>query len=214
MNENSEKESRGFLEDIAGALDHKKHNERIRRLRTSSESKSKRKILIFGCIGVALLIILIAVFSRDDDEIPKEDFPTIQARLSQLERRITHIEGMEERLVFLEKQEKEFQKYFIGYGRSKGSLAQQVDVLSEKVDQLEKAIAIGTAKTEALLPHQKKFFPLAKGRYHEVSSGDTLYLIALKYGTSVDELCRLNNITPIQIIYPGQKLLVAPEDAQ
>jgi len=214
MNENSEKERRGFLEDIAGALDHKKHNERIRRLRTSSESKSKRKILIFGGIGVALLIILIAVFSRDDGEILKEDFPTIQARLSQLERRITHIEGMEERLVFLEKQQKEFQKYFIGYGRFKGSLAQQVDVLSEKVYQLEKAIAIGTAKTEASLPHQKKFFPLAKGRYHEVSSGDTLFLIALKYGTSVDKLCRLNNITPIQIIYPGQKLLVAPEDAQ
>jgi len=27
MNENSEKERRGFLEDIADALDHKKHNE-------------------------------------------------------------------------------------------------------------------------------------------------------------------------------------------
>jgi RND family efflux transporter MFP subunit len=52
---------------------------------------------------------------------------------------------------------------------------------------------------------------LAKGQYHEVRKGDSLYLIATKYGLSVDELCHLNNMHPRQIIRPGQKLLVSSE---
>lgn len=51
----------------------------------------------------------------------------------------------------------------------------------------------------------------AKGQYHEVRRGESLYRISMKYGLSVDELCRLNNIHPHQIIRPGQKLLVFPE---
>jgi ATP-dependent protease ClpP protease subunit len=30
----------------------------------------------------------------------------------------------------------------------------------------------------------------------------------------VGELCRLNSMTPNQVIYPGQRLLVAPEGTQ
>ena len=52
---------------------------------------------------------------------------------------------------------------------------------------------------------------LGKERYHEVHSGETLYRIARKYGLSVTELCRLNNITPNKIIQPGQKLIIAPK---
>ncbi|MBW2058690.1 MAG: LysM peptidoglycan-binding domain-containing protein [Deltaproteobacteria bacterium] len=33
--------------------------------------------------------------------------------------------------------------------------------------------------------------------------------MAKTYGVTVDELCRLNNITKDQTIYPGQKILVA-----
>jgi len=69
-------------------------------------------------------------------------------------------------------------------------------------------------KTKAPLAIQRKTFPLAKGRYHEVRRGDSLYRIALQYGTSVDELCRLNNMSRNQVIYPGQRLLVAPEGNQ
>jgi uncharacterized lipoprotein YmbA len=46
--------------------------------------------------------------------------------------------------------------------------------------------------------------------YHEVRRGDTLSRISKKYGVSVDEICRLNNTTKEKIIYPGQRLLIAP----
>ena len=53
-----------------------------------------------------------------------------------------------------------------------------------------------------------------KARYHEVRPGETLYRIARKYGFSVDELCRLNDISPDDVggIQPGQRLLVSSKD--
>ncbi|MCD6407728.1 LysM peptidoglycan-binding domain-containing protein, partial [bacterium] len=43
--------------------------------------------------------------------------------------------------------------------------------------------------------------------YHTVKKGENLYIIAKKYGTSVNNLKRLNNIKS-SVILPGQKLLV------
>jgi lipid-binding SYLF domain-containing protein len=51
-----------------------------------------------------------------------------------------------------------------------------------------------------------------KGRYHTVERGDTLYRISQKYGVSVPELRRLNNIGEGQYIYPGQKILIEPSN--
>ena len=44
--------------------------------------------------------------------------------------------------------------------------------------------------------------------YHVVERGDTLYGISQKYGVSVAELRRLNNIKEGQAIYPGQKIML------
>ena len=50
--------------------------------------------------------------------------------------------------------------------------------------------------------------PEGGGKYYEVQSGDSLYEIAKKHGTTVDELVKLNNIKDKKYIYPGQKLLL------
>jgi hypothetical protein len=54
----------------------------------------------------------------------------------------------------------------------------------------------------------------SKRRYHMVRSGDSPYGIAQKYGISVAELRRLNNLSKKQLIYPGQKLLIAKGSGQ
>ncbi|MFW6022337.1 MAG: S8 family serine peptidase [Halanaerobiaceae bacterium] len=47
-----------------------------------------------------------------------------------------------------------------------------------------------------------------------VKTGDYLYNIALKYGTSIDSIMSINNLDSY-MIYPGQKLLIAvPDDEQ
>lgn len=50
----------------------------------------------------------------------------------------------------------------------------------------------------------------SNGLYHVVKKGETLYRVSLKYGLSVQELCRINKITPVTVIVPGRKLLVKP----
>lgn len=41
---------------------------------------------------------------------------------------------------------------------------------------------------------------------YTVRPGDTLYLIAKKFGTTVSELINLNQITTPNVIYPGQQI--------
>lgn len=48
----------------------------------------------------------------------------------------------------------------------------------------------------------------AKGNYHTIQNGETLYSIAKKYGTSVNALCRLNGISESSIIRAGNRLRV------
>lgn len=43
---------------------------------------------------------------------------------------------------------------------------------------------------------------------YTVKPGDTLYTIAVKYGTSVDNLIRFNYLLPPYTIYPGHQLVV------
>jgi RND family efflux transporter MFP subunit len=108
--------------------------------------------------------------------------------------------GLKCKVVFLkfEKQATELKKPI---EKSESSPKGSLDVTSRETNQGKKQTASAGAKPTAQ----------ARKQYHEVQSGESLYLIANKYGLSVDELCRLNNIYPRQIIRPGQKLLVTPE---
>ncbi len=49
--------------------------------------------------------------------------------------------------------------------------------------------------------------PIGKTQYYTVQPGDTLYLIARSFGTSVDSIMSLNGLYST-VIYPGQVLLV------
>jgi membrane-bound lytic murein transglycosylase D len=58
-------------------------------------------------------------------------------------------------------------------------------------------------------PETQKPITTGKFVYHTVQRGDSLWSIAEKYkGVTVDEIRRLNNLTPKNVIYPGQKLKI------
>jgi len=74
-------------------------------------------------------------------------------------------------------------------------------------------------KTDTLVLYQKKIAPVSNTtstgtvssgvpQYHTVKSGDTLGGLAVKYHTTIDTLCRLNNMRRTDIIRIGQKLRV------
>ncbi len=81
--------------------------------------------------------------------------------------------------------------------------------MSYKVAQLQRAAVTKQAKGKAPVGGQEKPAVKTEPAYHQVQPGETLYRIAKKYGISLDELCRLNQISKEQAIKPGQKLLVS-----
>ncbi len=56
--------------------------------------------------------------------------------------------------------------------------------------------------------HQKELKALAAAQFYKVRNGDSLSVIARRYGTSVGAICRLNGISPQRVIRIGQTLRV------
>lgn len=50
--------------------------------------------------------------------------------------------------------------------------------------------------------------PAGTGRYHVVQRGETLYSIALQYGTTTAAIAVANDLSNPNLIYPGQTLLI------
>jgi len=90
------------------------------------------------------------------------------------------------------------------------ALLQRVDVIAQKVEALEKQIQ-SRAELKAKPSAPSKPAVSAERQYHTVRKGDTLYRISKKYGITVEELRKLNNLSADQPLRAGQKLLVSPE---
>ena len=51
-------------------------------------------------------------------------------------------------------------------------------------------------------------------KYHDVSTGETLFSISRKYDLTIDELMKMNKLAKDQKIQAGQKLIVGPSEKQ
>ncbi len=78
--------------------------------------------------------------------------------------------------------------------------AASLRLLAGENRQVRVEVKLRSHKTDS--DHQKE----AKSRYHLVRSGDTLWGIGRRYGLTVEELRRLNQLEPGTAIYPDQKL--------
>ena len=226
-----EKEISELRKEIADELGYTRKDKTARRRGTSLTLRPYGRILILGAAGVLLVVALFALSSGGRNKRPPDNLTsTNQATLGRLEQRIARLEGIREKIELLERRDRELQKSLAEINRTESLLSQRVDRLSQVVDELQNSMASRSAKTEApstgqtkpTAPAEKRYYPeapptitrmpfsLPETRYHEVRPGDTLYSIAQQYSLSVDELCRLNQMNPRQVIHPGQELLVEP----
>jgi LysM repeat protein len=154
--------------------------------------------------GVLILIIVFGVWFKSHEESTDIELNTLKLKINVLEGRLSQ----------LEKEVPELQASVTTVKRFQDSISGQLNTVSVQVDQLEGRLA--SAATRPKIPDavQTSLVAQSKGRYHEVRSGETLYRIAKAYGLSVDELCRLNGISPEQVgdIKPGRRLLVSSEN--
>jgi LysM repeat protein len=89
-------------------------------------------------------------------------------------------------------------------------LLQRVDALTQKVEALEKQKK-PTGESKAKLSPPSKPAVSTEKQYHIVKKGETLYRISRKYGISVEELRKLNNLSADQVLRTGQRLMVSPQ---
>ena len=83
-----------------------------------------------------------------------------------------------------------------------------MEALAQKVEALEKQT---TAESRRKPSAPSKPAVSTEEQYHTVQKGETLYRISKKYGISVEELRKLNNLSEDQPINTGQKLRISPQ---
>jgi LysM repeat protein len=114
---------------------------------------------------------------------------------------------LEQKTAGLEKDLAELQGK-IGTSGPDPGLLKRVEDLTQRVDALEKQKQPTTGlKTKPSVPSKQE--ATAEKRYHTVQKGETLHGIGKKYKISVEELRKLNNLSPSQQVRTGQKLLVS-----
>ena len=135
-------------------------------------------------LSIILLFIITVAFAGCGDKKPSAELAPLKSRLNTIEKRLAQLEETEKKLSRIEGPMRQIQE----------SLKQ----LNESYAELRRpSSGVGEEKTSA-----------KNNRYHVVRSGESLSLIALRYNTTVEDLCWLNKITPKTVIRPGQKLIV------
>jgi LysM repeat protein len=198
MKTGADTDTQEILEDMAEDLAKSRGNDPLfRRQKNSYGSGPSGKFILILGLGAVILILLLVLLLRGSD---KQDLTPIQSRLDQLEKRTPLVDEYGKRIEALENQMKSLQQSQSRLEGSGKSMAERLDKLSR---QVEKPQAQPSAQKEPVK---------AKAQAHEVRPGDTLFSIASKYGITLDQLLRLNNMKKNAAIQPGQKLLIAPEN--
>lgn len=171
-----------IAEDLVYTLNKEK---KVGSLKKSSGFKPYGSLLTFMHMGVLCLFAILPLFLGCSNKESTEDLSSIKSRLEQVENKLAQLEGTGQKITRLESR---FKK------------------LEQSITKLERSVA---SKVKARTIPKKLISPSKKG-YHVVRQGDVLSRIAKRYGISIKELCRLNQITPKTVIRPGQKLVIAP----
>ena len=213
MVEDQDEEIQEFMQEISDDLGYAPKPHRGKSHGGSGDIRFSKKSVILGVIGIVVIVVLVSLFFGSGGGLPQGDLAPLQAKLDLVERRMTHLEGLESRIAFLENQETGLQQLILDLDKSGRSLTEQVDEISKKLGVVEKAKPTAPARIKTTAPGTAAEKPVSAEmkRYHKVRPGETLYRIARRYGISVSELCRLNNISPNQAIHPGQELLIPSE---
>lgn len=212
MDRDPDKESDEIMEDFADDLLGK--DEDFPHRRVSTDTKAHGKTIILWAVGILIFVAIMSFLFGGGSEVSKEELDAVKTRLDLLEKRAANLEGVEGRIAHLEKGDKKLQQSITKRDKSIRFLKSRINKLNQRIDRLQKSVASTSVRTKPPDIKQEKQTSPVKGHYHEVRVGESLYRIAHQYGMSVDELCRINNITTDHAIQPGQKLKVAPPGRQ
>jgi len=169
---------------------------------------SVRFILPLLLVGI-VLVILMAIWFRGTPQSPPVNLVDheLQDRVAALEKQVMELNGIEERLQALERDEQ-------SYLQAVEKLNRMETRLSQRMDDLDKTLSAASPKPAAARPSKKQTTQNAVKQPNAVTyvvkSGDTLYAISRRYQVTIDQLRTDNNLGKKSMLRPGQKLIVNP----
>lgn len=147
---------------------------------------------------ILLVGILFAAFMPACGRQPSQDL------LNQMN---TRLEQLEKKVILLDDKDVQLTEFANDAKATSNKLEEKIAELTQQLEKLAARPSAPAAAKPAPSPAD-----VSPGKtHHIVARGETLYSIARKYGRSVDELRRLNNLSQNQTIQAGQKLVIAPE---
>ena len=176
----------------------------------------RKEPLFLVILGLLVLgVLLVVLVGRTGDPSRETSLRDLEARVQKMEQKLVKLEVLDHRIFQLEQKTGEH------------SL-----LLMERMDRLEKSVA--SSKEQKMeekkpappkredLPRQQAEPPkpveppktAKEAVHHQVLEGETLYRISRTYGLSVDELLRMNNLSPGSPIRKGQRLRVGPAEGR
>jgi LysM repeat protein len=161
------------------------------------DSVKKKNRLLGALIGILIFTVIAAgIVYLVSRRTPARD-GALQAKLA----------AFEEKILGLERQIADLQ------GKSAAPAAdpqivQRLEALTKRMEALEKPPKPAVESKTKPAPASSKGEQASPKRYHIVQKGETLTRISKKYSVPVEELRRLNRLSPDQPIKTGQKILL------
>jgi LysM repeat protein len=187
-----------------------KENKKVKFGTNPSRISEKIHLSKFGIGFLILLILLLLLFARNK-------MARFENRINALENRVKSVEEKSQKLYAMDGGMAQIQEQFQTVEQLKARFDQSEQALTSRMDQISKDIeklkqqmldtGIRKAKPSKTAKASKS---TAKNRYHIVKSGETLYTIGRRYGLTVKELKKINKLSDIGVIHPGQKLVINP----
>ncbi len=175
-------------------------------------------ILIGGGILLLLLLtVLSLLFFYKSQKLAEARIQGVEKRLEQMEGFRNQLGDIGRRLDGLESQNRSLQTSLADLKTLASPLPARVKRLEKQLAHLEKQLArAGAAETKPApekKPRQTARPEGAESGYHEVQAGDTLYRISRQYELKLETLRKLNDLSPQDLIRPGQKLKISPKES-
>ncbi|MCF8106563.1 MAG: LysM peptidoglycan-binding domain-containing protein [Desulfohalobiaceae bacterium] len=166
-----------------------------------------KKFALWGGSGLILLLLIVIAF-RGCGSTPDGTTGELESRLA----------SVEDTLLKIEEQQVKQQEQNNRSDRQEDFqvLVHRLDSLDKRLKEIEEKVAgMGDGRKQgqgtAVTGDDADFL---REKTYSVQSGDTLYSISQKYGVSVDDLRRWNDLGRGDVIRPGQKLVVVPDSAE
>jgi LysM repeat protein len=181
-----------------------------RSIRNHSHPRTSKKALLFAGAALLITLVIIAIVLFAGNGSSGKSIAAIQARLKALEEKVTRFSAIETNVTTVQQQEEALRQSVSGLQSSVKELKGTLDNVSREMTLLNKKMGTTPGRTKGTMSKKKEPMTKAHPSYHVVRKGESLYRIAKKYGISVNELYRLNNLSAKSTLHPGQKLMVTP----